>query len=191
MHLVLASTSPYRKTLLSRLGLPFVTAKPAVDETPLPGETPEQLVRRLAEAKAKAVVHLHPKSLIIGSDQAAVMDGKIIGKPGDHARAVAQLQAASGKRLEFLTGLCLLHAASGRVQIDVVRYSVVFRPLTGEQIENYLRRELPYDCAGAFKSEGLGVALFERMEGYDPTAVIGLPLIALVRMLEEEGIEII
>lgn len=189
--LVLASTSVYRKELLARLGLPFITAAPEVDETPLPDETPPQLVRRLAELKARAVAARYPGALIIGSDQVAVIDGQILGKPGNHERAVAQLRLASGKRLDFLTGLCLLNAASSSIQVEVVSFGVVFRRLSDQQIENYLRREQPYHCAGSFKSEALGIALCERFEGDDPTALIGLPLIRLTRMLGQEGCTVI
>lgn len=191
MNIVLASTSIYRKELLTRLGLPFVTASPEVDETPLPHESPRELVRRLAEAKARAVAARHADAFIIGSDQVAVVDDHTFGKPGDHARAAAQLRLASGKRLEFLTGLCLLNAAIDRAQVDVVMFGVVFRTLTDAQIENYLAREQPYHCAGAFKSERLGIALCERFEGEDPSALVGLPLIRLVRMLEREGVDVI
>ncbi len=187
MNLILASTSIYRKELLGRLGLPFSTATPDVDETPLADESPEQLVRRLAEAKASAVAPHHPDALIIGSDQVAVIDGEILGKPGDHARAVTQLRKVSGKRLEFLTGLCLLNSRSGNAHVEVVPYAVVFRPLSEQQIKSYLRLEQPYRCAGAFKSEGLGIVLCERFDGDDPTALIGLPLIRLTRLLEREG----
>lgn len=189
--LVLASTSAYRKELLTRLGLPFTTAAPEVDETPLPDETPPQLVRRLAELKARAVAARYPGALIIGSDQVAVIDGQILGKPGNHERAVAQLRLASGKRLDFFTGLCLFNAASSSLQVEVVSFGVVFRRLSDQQIENYLRREQPYHCAGSFKSEALGVALCERFDGEDPSALIGLPLIRLVRMLEQENVSVI
>lgn len=191
MNLVLASTSIYRKELLSRLGLPFSIAAPDVDETPLLNEKPQHLVRRLAEAKARAVAKQYPDALIIGSDQVAVVEGQILGKPITHERAVEQLRKASGRRLEFLTGLCLLNTRTGSTQMDVVPFGVVFRLLNNEQIENYLRREQPYHCAGAFKSEALGIALCERLEGDDPTALIGLPLIRLTRMLEQEGMAII
>ncbi len=188
--LVLASTSPYRRELLERLGLAFSTAAPQVDETPRAGESPRDLVMRLAAAKARAVAAHYPDALIIGSDQVALLKNKILGKPGDHAGAVEQLSAASGQRVEFLTGLCLLHAASGRAQADVIPYAVHFRPLTPAQIERYLNREQPFQCAGSFKSEGLGITLFERLEGDDPSALIGLPLIRLVSMLRIEGLEL-
>lgn len=189
--LVLASTSAYRKELLTRLGLPFTTAAPEVDETPLPDETPPQVVRRLAELKARAVAARYPGALIIGSDQVTVVDGQILGKPGNHERAVVQLRLASGKRLDFFTGLCLFNTASSSLQVEVVSFGVVFRRLSDQQIENYLRREQPYHCAGSFKSEALGVALCERFDGEDPSALIGLPLIRLVRMLEQENVSVI
>jgi MAF protein len=187
-NLVLASTSPYRRQLLERLGLPFLTARPDVDERPLPGESPARLVRRLAEAKARAVAPDHPNALIIGSDQVAVVDDVILGKPGDRARAVAQLERASGRTVVFQTGLCLFHSGSDRLQAVVEPFRVHFRSLRRAQIEGYVDRERPFDCAGSFRSEGLGIALFERMEGDDPNALIGLPLIRLIALLEEEGI---
>lgn len=189
--LVLASTSPYRKMLLEKLRLSFETAAPKVDESVSAEESPEQLVARLAEAKAKALANDYPNALIIGSDQVAVVDGKIIGKPGNHANAVAQLKRASGKRVIFLTGLCLYNTLSQRSQVEVVPFSVIFRQLTDVQIEHYLQREQPYNCAGSFKSEGLGIALFERLEGDDPNTLIGLPLIRLIRMLESEGFPVL
>lgn len=191
MQLVLASTSPYRKELLQRLGLEFITAAPNVDEARRPAETPEQLVRRLAEEKARIVANKFPDALIIGSDQVAVIDAEILTKPGTHENAVRQLQRCSGQSVTFLTGLCLCNARSGKAHTEVVPFRVHFRPLNTTQIENYLRREQPYNCAGSFKSEGLGIALFERLEGDDPAALIGLPLIRLTRMLEREGIQVI
>ncbi|MCK9532057.1 MAG: Maf family nucleotide pyrophosphatase [Gammaproteobacteria bacterium] len=189
--LVLASTSPYRRELLARLGLPFQVAAPEVDEGALPGESPDALVRRLAEAKARAVAAKHPGALVIGSDQVAVLEGQVLGKPGDHARATAQLRAASGKAVQFLTGLCLFDGRNGTVQVDLVPFGVVFRVLSDAQIEGYLAREQPYNCAGSFKSEGLGIALFERLEGDDPNALIGLPLIRLVDMLAKTGVPVL
>jgi septum formation protein len=191
MNLVLASTSVYRRELLGRLGLPFVTAAPDIDESPRNGESPRQLVLRLAEAKARAVAPQHPDALIIGSDQVAAVAGRILGKPGGHEQAAAQLRFASGKRLDFLTGLCLLNASSGAAQVEVVPVTVVFRPLDERQIENYLRRDKPYHCAGSFKSESLGVALCERIDCDDPNALIGLPLIRLIHMLDNEGVAVI
>lgn len=190
-RLILASTSPFRRELLNRLGIPFETAAPEVDETRLPGEVPSALVARLAEAKARAVARNWPNALVIGSDQVAVNEGEVLGKPGNYERAAAQLRAASGRRVTFLTGLCLLDTATDSAQVEVVPFAVVFRPLTEERIEGYLRRERPYNCAGSFKSEGLGVALFERLEGEDPSALIGLPLIRLVRMLERRGVDVL
>ena len=181
--------------MLHRLGLPFSVIAPQADETPLPGESARALVARLASVKAHAVVRQRPHpaghALIIGSDQVAVLDGEIIGKPGDHHTAVQQLTKASGKRMEFLTGLCLLNSTTHRMQVDVTPFSVMFRVLSAAQIERYLRHEKPYNCAGSFKSEGLGIALFDKLEGDDPTALIGLPLISLVRMLEQENIHVI
>ncbi len=190
-QLVLASTSPFRRQILEKLGLPFDTAKPESDETPLTGETPEALVKRLAETKARAVTEQFPEALIIGSDQVAVNEGKILGKPHTHEVAMDQLREASGKHVRFLTGLCLLNAATGVAQVEVVPFDVVFRELSDEQIDNYLKAEQPYNCAGSFKSEALGIALFERLEGEDPNTLIGLPLIRLVRMLEKEGLRVI
>lgn len=189
--LVLASTSPFRKAILEKLHIPFDTASPEVDESVLPGESPEQLVARLSEAKARAVASRFADALIIGSDQVAVVDGQILSKPGVHEKAVAQLKRASGKRVSFLTGLCLLNTKSNRAQVDVVPFNVIFRQLSEAQIENYLRKEQPYNCAGSFKSEGLGIALFERLEGSDPNTLIGLPLIRLIKMLESEGFPVL
>lgn len=191
MQLVLASTSPFRKSVLEKLGLPFDCHAPEVDEAPQPHETPAQLVERLSIAKAQAIaVHLQ-QGLVIGSDQVAVIDDEILGKPGNHENAVAQLERASGKTVTFLTGLALVNAESGAIQAEVVPFKVVFRQLTQPQIVNYLNAEQPYNCAGSFKSEGLGIALFERLEGDDPNTLIGLPLIRLIRMLEKEGMTVI
>ena len=186
--LILASTSPYRRELLARLGLPFITANPQTDESPLPGEPPEALALRLAEAKARAVAADFPEALIIGSDQVATANGEIYGKPGDHPRAVAQLQALSGRTVNFYTGLSLLNAQTGQAKTLGVPTLVTFRHLTNSEIENYLRREPAYNCAGSAKSEGLGIALLERLHGDDPTALIGLPLIALCNMLRRQGV---
>ena len=190
-HLFLASTSPFRRELLMRLGLLFSIQAPDVDETRQPGEDAPALVARLAEYKAEAVARHQPIALIIGSDQAAVLEGEIIGKPGDHARAVRQLQRASGQTVTFYTGLCLLDSANGQRQVAVETFQVTFRTLTPMMIERYLRREQPYHCAGSFKSEGLGIALFERLAGDDPTSLIGLPLIRLTRMLEAVGVTVL
>lgn len=191
LPLVLASTSPFRRELLARLGLPFAVSAPAIDEKALPGEDATGLVARLAEQKARAVAPLWPTALIIGSDQVAVLDGDIIGKPGDHPRAVAQLRRASGQAVTFYTGLCLLDSRNGQYQLAVEPFRVIFRTLTSEMIEAYLHREQPYQCAGSFKSEGLGIALFERLEGDDPTSLVGLPLIRLTRMLEAAGVAVL
>ncbi|CDH43374.1 MAG: septum formation inhibitor Maf [Candidatus Competibacteraceae bacterium] len=190
-RLVLASTSPFRRELLARLGLPFTVQASDADESRLPGEDATTLVARLAKRKAQAVARYDSTALIIGSDQTAVLDDEIIGKPGNHERAVAQLLRASGRTVIFYTGLCLLDHASQRCQVVVEPFRVVFRPLTSAMIENYLRREQPYNCAGSFKSEGLGIALFERLEGDDPSSLIGLPLIQLTRMLEAAGVTVL
>lgn len=189
--LVLASTSPFRKALLEKLGIPFATISPEVDETPARDETPEQLVYRLAIAKAQAVAGQFPNALIIGSDQVAIIDGQILGKPGSHDKAVQQLRQASGKTVTFLTGLCLYNSRTDHSQSEVIPFKVHFRNLSDAQIENYLQREQPYNCAGSFKSEGLGIALFEKLEGDDPNSLIGLPLIALIKMLEQENLQVI
>lgn len=187
-RLILASTSRYRRELLERLRLPFETIAPDVDETPQADETPQVLVERLAIAKARAVAEKSENALVIGSDQVAVHGGEIVGKPRDHDHAVEQLRSASGNSITLYTGLALVNSITGKVHSEVVPYRVVFRPLTDEQIETYLRKEQPYDCAGSVKSEGLGIALLTRFEGDDPNTLIGLPLIRLVAMLEKEGV---
>lgn len=189
--IILGSTSPFRRELLQRLQLDFDTAAPDVDESAHDGESAEQLVIRLAEAKARAVGAAHPGALIIGSDQVAVCDGNILGKPGDFERAVAQLQQTSGKAVCFLTGLCLLDTRDNSAQLAVEPFTVHFRKLSDAQIAAYLKREQPYNCAGSFKSEGLGITLFERLEGDDPNTLIGLPLIRLVDMLMQAGIDVL
>lgn len=186
--LVLASTSVYRKALLERFGLPFVTDRPDVDETPLPREAPPRTAERLAEAKARAVATRHPDALIIGSDQVAHIGDETFGKPGTEARAVAQLMRMSGKTVVFHTALCLFNAASGRVQLQAVPTEVRFRTLTRGEIERYVTLERPLDCAGSAKSEGLGITLLEALRGDDPNALVGLPLIALAQMLRAEGV---
>lgn len=191
LKLVLASSSPFRRELLERLRIPFEVMPPELDEAPRPGETPEELVRRLAVAKAQAIAALRPGALVIGSDQVAVYDGKIVGKPHGHDKAVQQLRSASGRKVVLYTGLALVNSATGRVQCEVIPFGVQFRELTEAQIESYLRKEQPYGCAGSVRSEGLGIALLERFEGDDPNALIGLPLIRLVRMLENEGVSVI
>lgn len=186
--LVLGSTSPFRRELLARLGLDFVTDRPDVDESRADNEQADTLVQRLALAKARAVGQRHPDALVIGSDQVASLDGRILGKPGGFEEAVSQLSAMSGRSVTFHTGLCLLNTASGRSQLTVEHYRVDFRPLDTEQIHRYVAREQPYDCAGSFKSEGYGIVLFRAMEGRDPSGLIGLPLMALVDMLAAEGV---
>ena len=185
--LILASTSPFRRELLQRLGIDFSTAAPDIDESAHPGEKPSELVRRLSEAKARAI-GASRQGLIIGSDQVATTGDDILGKPGSHEKAVEQLQYLSGKSVCFYTGLCLLNTETDTARVEVVPYTVLFRRLDDSQIENYLRADEPYNCAGSFKSEGLGITLFERMEGDDPSALIGLPLIQLTTMLRESGI---
>lgn len=186
--LILASTSPYRRELLGRLGLPFITANPQTDESPLPGESPEALALRLSEKKARAVAADYPDALIIGSDQVAVANGHIYGKPGTHEAAVRQLQELSGQTVNFFTGLCLLDSESGEAVVRGIPTLVTFRTLKTPEIENYLQREPAYNCAGSAKSEGLGIALLQSMRGDDPNALVGLPLIALCDMLRQHGI---
>lgn len=190
LPLLLGSSSPYRRELLARLRRPFIWTAPQIDESPQAGEEPQDLVLRLAEAKARALAGQYPDHLIIGSDQVAVLDGRIIGKPGDHARAAAQLQAASGRSLTFLTGIALLNSQTGRCQVDSVPFTVHFRELDAASIERYLRAEEPYDCAGSFKAEGLGVSLFRSTVGTDASSLVGLPLIRLVDMLHAEGLQL-
>ena len=190
MSLILASSSRYRRALLERLGLTFEVAVPGVDESRLPGEAPVALVGRLAEQKARAVASQFDDALIIGSDQLAVLGDDVLGKPGNFDTNVATLSRLSGRAVQFLIGLCLLNSGLGRCQCDVVEFNVVFRELSTRQIEAYVQREQPYECAGGFRSEGLGIALFESMSG-DPTALIGLPLIRLVQMLRVEGIDVL
>lgn len=190
MKLVLASTSRYRRALLDRLQIPFTTADPGIDESARAGESPEAMAERLARAKALAVAGAHRDAVIIGCDQVAVASGRIIGKPGNHENAVRQLSELSGRDATFHTALCVLDAKSGRSTVRVVPYRVKFRLLDHATILRYLERERPYDCAGSAKSEGLGIALIERMEGEDPNALIGLPLIALVDLLAEHGVRV-
>jgi len=186
-RLILASTSPFRKELLTRLGVSFETASPDVDETRRNNESATALVRRLSEAKARAIGDSQP-GLVIGSDQVATLGDTVLGKPGSHERAVEQLRQLSGHAVIFQTGLCLLDSENNTQQLDVVPFTVHFRELDEAQIERYLRHDQPYNCAGSFKSEGLGITLFERMEGDDPSALIGLPLIRLTAMLEIAGV---
>lgn len=185
--LVLASSSRFRKALLDRLELPYQCRSPDIDETPHPDETPEALVRRLALGKASAVAQAFPAHLVIGSDQIALFDGEILGKPHTVERACANLARFSGHRVTFLTGLALLDTRSGQHQIHVEPFHVRFRTLDRAEIERYVAREMPLDSAGSFRMEGLGVTLFEAFEGRDPNALIGLPLIALCDMLRQAG----
>lgn len=189
--LVLASTSRYRAELLGKLGLPFVTASPGTDESQLQGELPSDLVMRLAKAKAEAVAARFPDALIIGSDQMAVCGSDVLGKPGTAENAERQLARLSGQSVEFVTGLCLHDARSGQAAVELDRTRVIFRSLSDAEIKDYVAREQPLDCAGAFKSEGLGIALFERIEGEDPNALIGLPLISLCRLLRAAGVAVL
>ncbi len=191
MKLVLASTSPFRKTLLERLQLDFSTDSPDINETPHPDEPVKEMVIRLACAKAQAIAERQSESLIIGSDQSAVLNGEKLSKPGNFDNAFIQLTRASGQKITFQTGLCLLNSATGNIQSICVPYTVVFKTLTPSMIKNYLHKEEPYNCAGSFKSEALGIALFERFEGNDPSSLIGLPLIELVNFLENEGVSIL
>lgn len=186
-NLLLASTSPWRRMLLEKLSLPFECAAPEVDETPLPGESARQLVVRLAQAKAQALASRFPQHLIIGSDQVCVLDGEITGKPHTEENAHRQLRKASGTIVTFYTGLALYNSANGHLQTECEPFDVHFRHLSDQEIEAYIRKENPLQCAGSFKSEGLGITLFERLEGRDPNSLVGLPLIALCQMLRREG----
>ena len=188
--LILASTSRYRQALLQKLGLPFSCAAPNTDETPQPGESAEQLVLRLARLKAASVAKQVDQGWVIGSDQVGAIDEQILGKPGSHAQAILQLQMLSGRAATFYTGLCLWDAGSQQYQLTVEPFIVHFRTLSDTVIENYLRQEQPYDCAGSFKSEGLGICLFDRFEGRDPNTLIGLPLMALTDMFLAWGLEL-
>ena len=186
--LVLASTSPFRQQILRKLNIDFEIQSPHVEEDRLNNETPQQLVTRLSEAKARAVASYHRDALIIGSDQVAVLENDILGKPLNHENAKQQLAKASGKKITFYTGLCLYNSANGHSQVRCVPFDVYFRQLNDEQIEHYLQTDKPYNCAGSFKSEGFGISLFEKLDGDDPNTLIGLPLIELIRLLDNEGI---
>ena len=190
MKIVLASTSKYRKELLSRLGLAFETAYPGVEETPLDGESPQQLATRLANAKALAVATRYDNAIIIGSDQVVCCGEDLLGKPGNHENAVSQLKRLSGREALFFTALCVHHTGTSRTLQHLACNPVKFRLLTAEVIERYLKKEQPYDCAGSAKSEGLGITLVEKIGGEDPNALIGLPLIALVGLLGEQGVRL-
>lgn len=190
-QIILASSSPYRRQLLDKLGLDYHWQAPNINEQPHHNELPEILVQRLAQQKATALVNSYPNHLIIGSDQVAVLNGQILGKPGNIEKAQEQLNNANGKMVTFLTGLCLLNSATRQQQLCCEHYSVTFRTLSAAEIQKYLTREQPFDCAGSFKAEGLGISLFRRMEGDDPNTLIGLPLIALIDMLSHEGVKIL
>jgi septum formation protein len=190
-QLILGSSSPFRAELLNKLGLTFIQVSPDIDETPIPGETPAALVQRLAEGKAREIARTHPEALIIGSDQVAVIDNDILGKPGNHQNAMTQLRRASGREVTFLTGLALLNAKNGHIQSSVEPFTVHFRNLTDNQIDFYLKKEQPYQCAGSFKSEGFGISLFSKLDGDDPNTLIGLPLIRLIEMLQHEEIDVL
>ena len=185
--IVLASTSPFRRALLEKLGMPFITASPLTDETPRPGESARELVTRLAQAKAQALKEDYPSHLIIGSDQVCVLDNKITGKPHTEENAVAQLMQARGGIVTFYTGLALYNSENGQLQTACEPFDVHFRHLSEKEIRAYVRKEQPLQCAGSFMCEGLGIALFERLEGRDPNTLIGLPLISLCEMLRNEG----
>ena len=189
-QLILASSSPYRRELLSRLAVPFESISPEIDESLHAQELPAAYVQRLAQAKAEKVGTEYPQSIIIGSDQCSLNQGEILGKPKDHADAVAQLQRASGQSIEFLTGVCIHHPHSARTVTWMEPFVVEFRELSAEEIERYLEKEAPYNCAGSFKSERLGIALCNAMRGEDPTALIGLPLIKVAQQLRDFGIDI-
>ena len=189
--LILGSTSRYRHELLSRLGVPFEAVAPNVDETPRPGEKPAELALRLAMAKARDVAQRHPEAVVIGSDQVADLAGEPLGKPGTHERAVAQLRRMRGQTVVFQTALAVVCVATGFEHSDIAAVRVVFRDLSEGEIERYLRAEQPYDCAGSAKSEGLGIALLERIDNDDPTALVGLPLIRTCRMIRAAGVRLL
>jgi len=191
MKLILGSTSPFRKSLLEKLHIDFECDSPDIDETPLENEAVESMVVRLAIAKAQVISKRHSNALIIGSDQSAVLNGEKLSKPGNFENAFKQLTRTSGQKIVFQTGLCLLNSETGNIQSCCEPYTVVFKELTPTMIENYLHKEEPYNCAGSFKSEALGIALFERFEGSDPNSLIGLPLIELVNFLGNEGVSIL
>ncbi|WP_228517504.1 Maf family protein [Aliidiomarina indica] len=187
LPIVLASSSPYRRELLARLDLEFSHGAPDIDESPIEGECAQALVERLAIQKASALIKDYPAHLIIGSDQVAVNEGRILGKPHTRERAIAQLQECRGKKVTFYTGLAVLNSKTGSCFSCVEPFSVYFRQLSDEQIERYIDKEQPLNCAGSFKSEGLGITLFARMQGDDPNALIGLPLIRLIDLLARHG----
>lgn len=190
VNLILASSSKYRSMLLARLGVPFKCRVPAIDESAREGERPLDLVSRLAAEKAQAVSRVNPQAVVIGSDQVAVFDGRTVGKPGNHAKALAQLTSFSGQAVEFLTAVSVHCPATGFSGLHVDTTRVGFRHLQHAEIERYLEAEKPYDCAGAFKAESLGIVLFDHISSEDPTALIGLPLIRTAAMLREAGMQL-
>ncbi|EFB71472.1 Maf family protein [Providencia rustigianii] len=186
--IILASTSEYRQALLKKLGLPFLAVAPNIDETPILQESAQALVMRLSHEKANALTKQYPQHLIIGSDQVCVIDNNIVGKPHTFENAFKQLKAASGQKVTFYTGLCLIDSATNQFNVQCEPFDVYFRPLTDEEIANYLNKDEPYQCAGSFKSEGLGVSLFDKLSGRDPNTLIGLPTILLLEMLSQHGV---
>lgn len=186
--LVLASSSEVRKHVLAKIGIEFTAVSPDIDESPRPRETPEALVQRLSEEKARKVGHQYSNHLVIGSDQVAVVNNEVVGKPSSRAQAIKQLEAASGRTVSLYTGIALLNSGTGRIQVDVLPYRVQFRELNRAVIENYIDRDQPYDCGGSLRSEGLGIALLSKFEGQDPNILLGLPMIRLIDMLAEESV---
>lgn len=186
--IILASTSSYRQSLLKKLGLPFLASPPNIDESPVLNESAQALVMRLSHAKAAALAEQYSQHLIIGSDQVCVIDGKIVGKPHTFENAFKQLKAASGNKITFYTGLCLLDSATGKFNLQCELFDVYFRQLTDQEITNYLYKEEPFQCAGSFKSEGLGITLFDKLDGRDPNTLIGLPIILLLDMLRQHDV---
>ena len=187
-QLILASSSMIRKRVLAKIGIEFTAISPNINESPLPEEAPEALVRRLSEEKARKIALQYSNHLIIGSDQVAVVNNEIVGKPSNRARAIKQLEVASGRTVSLYTGVALLNSGTGRIQVDVLPYRVQFRDLTRAVIENYIDRDQPYDCSGSLRSEGLGIALLSKFEGDDPNILLGLPMIRLIDMLAEESV---
>ncbi len=186
--LILASSSTIRKRVLAKIGIEFTAIAPNINESPWPEEAPEALVQRLSEEKARKVAHQYSNHLVIGSDQVAVVNNEIVGKPPNRAQAIKQLEEASGRTVSLYTGVALLNSGTGRIQVDVLPYRVQFRKLTRAVIENYIDRDQPYDCGGSLRSEGLGIALLSKFEGEDPNILLGLPLIRLIDMLAEESV---
>ena len=191
LPIILASSSPYRQQLLAKLDLEFTSFSPNIDESSLANEAPKALALRLSQQKAQALAYQHPNHLMIGSDQVACMNDIILNKPGNYHNAVAQLKLCSGQRVSFHTGITLLNSDTGKLYSDVVSHRVFFRALCDDNIEDYVQREKPYDCAGSFKVEGLGISLFEKLEGDDPNSLIGLPLIRLIDFLSQENINVL